>query len=250
MNAPSDSLFINFNGRVGLGTQTPQGNLHISGQATADLFSGIGPNLIAGPAFNFGYSGSSFGRGSGFFNVRPDASATGPNPSLRFATQNIQRMIIDKNGNVGIGQFGAAAGSSPGTSPVEKLHVQGNIRADGSFIANGTTLSVPDYVFEPEYKLLPLTQLAAYIEQEKHLPEVPSADEIKARGMNLSEMQLQLLKKVEELTLYTVQQERTIDAQQHTISTQAEIITKLHDTLKGLDARVRNLEGRQEQEKW
>jgi hypothetical protein len=89
--------------RVGIDTTAPQGNLHINGTATQDLFSGIGPDLAAGPAFNFGYAGSSFGRSSGFFNVRPDALATPPNPSLRFATANVQRMIITNTGNVGIG---------------------------------------------------------------------------------------------------------------------------------------------------
>jgi hypothetical protein len=92
-------------GRMGINlfTVPPQGNLHIGGSATQDLFSGIGPDLVNGPAFNFGYSGQSFGRGSGFFNVRPDDFAVAPNPSLRFATANIQRMIIDNQGYVGIG---------------------------------------------------------------------------------------------------------------------------------------------------
>jgi hypothetical protein len=99
-------------GFVGIGTGSPQGNLHISGGATQDLFSGIGPDLENGPAFNFGYAGFSFGRGSGFFNVRPDAGAVAPNPSLRFATANVQRMIITNIGYVGIGT------SSP-TNPLQ-----------------------------------------------------------------------------------------------------------------------------------
>ncbi len=97
------TYFDRTTGRVGIGTNDPQGNLHISGGAGQDIFNGIGPDLVNGPAFNFGYSGSSFGRGSGFFNVRPDAAAIPPNPSLRFATENIQRMIITNDGNVGIG---------------------------------------------------------------------------------------------------------------------------------------------------
>jgi hypothetical protein len=101
--APSSSIDIRSNGWVGVGTGTPRGPLDIYGAATTDVFAGMGENIATGPAFNMGYAGSSFGRGAGFFNVRPDASATPPNPSLRFMTANVQRMIITNTGNVGIG---------------------------------------------------------------------------------------------------------------------------------------------------
>jgi hypothetical protein len=114
--APSQSLVVAGNGRVGIGTYAPGGNLHIGGTATQDLFSGIGPDLVAGPAFNFGYAGSSFGRSAGFFNVRPDASAVAPNPSLRFATANVQRMIIDNEGFLGLG--------TSAFNPAHPIHVQ------------------------------------------------------------------------------------------------------------------------------
>jgi hypothetical protein len=115
----SDSLIVDENGdiilvgfgavigrtppRMGIGTLTPQGSLHLFGAANQDVFAGMGQDLAAGPAFNFGYAGSSFGEGAGFLNVRPDPFALAPNPSLRFATNNLQRMIITNTGNVGIG---------------------------------------------------------------------------------------------------------------------------------------------------
>ena len=98
------------------------------------------------------------------------------------------------------------------------LDVSGNIRASGNFISSGTTLEVPDYVFEPDYALTPLTELAAYIQREKHLPDLPSAAEIKVQGLNMGEFQMSLLKKVEELTLYTLVQEQMIQAQASTIT--------------------------------
>jgi hypothetical protein len=115
----SDSLVVDENGdivlvgfgavigrtppRMGIGTLTPQGSLHLYGAANQDVFAGMGQDLAAGPAFNFGYAGSSFGEGAGFLNVRPDPFAVAPNPSLRFATSNVQRMIITSLGRVGIG---------------------------------------------------------------------------------------------------------------------------------------------------
>ena len=113
-----------FNGPVGIATTSPETLLHVSGSATTDVFCGLGPHpnhlvsgVFVGPAMNYGYSGHSFGRGSGFFNVRPDASATAPNPSLRFMTNNVQAMIISNTGYVGIGLPSSAA-------PAKVLHIQ------------------------------------------------------------------------------------------------------------------------------
>ncbi|HQQ76120.1 MAG TPA: tail fiber domain-containing protein [Thermoanaerobaculia bacterium] len=109
--APSSSIDIATNGNVGIGTGAAAQKLTVMNgpifvaatAANLDVFAGMGIDLGSGPAFNYGYAGSSFGRSAGFFNVRPDASAVAPNPSLRFMTANVQRMIITNTGNVGIG---------------------------------------------------------------------------------------------------------------------------------------------------
>lgn len=104
MNQNSASLlYVQNDGNIGIGTNAPKGKLHVYGTATSDAFGGMGPDPQAGPSFNFGYAGASFGRSAGFLNVRPDASAVAPNPSLRFLTQNLERMIITRDGGVGIG---------------------------------------------------------------------------------------------------------------------------------------------------
>lgn len=68
----------------------------------------------------------------------------------------------------------------------------------------------PDYVFEKDYNLRNLNDLQAFVETNKHLPEVPSAKTMETEGVSLSEMNMLLLKKVEELTLYLLQQEQRI----------------------------------------
>jgi hypothetical protein len=63
----------------------------------------MGVDTAVGPAMTVGYAGNSIGRSVGFFNIRPDSLASAPNPSLRFFTVNVQRLIITNTGNVGIG---------------------------------------------------------------------------------------------------------------------------------------------------
>jgi len=66
---------------------------------------------------------------------------------------------------------------------------------------------VPDFVFKSNYELMPLAQLKTYVNLNSHLPNIPSEKEIKSEGLNLEEMQLKILQKVEELTLYVIQLE-------------------------------------------
>ena len=123
-----NSVITNVGAVVGVNTATPQGQLHLFGYSAEDVFSGMGPDLVSGPAFNFGYAGFSFGRSAGFLNSRPDALAVAPNPSLRFLTSNIQRMIITNTGNVGIAT----------TSPANSLSFGGNASRTISVDANPT----------------------------------------------------------------------------------------------------------------
>jgi len=116
---------VDKNGNFGIGTSSPKAQLHVSGSATADVFCGLGPHpeyLGHGPAMNYGYSGHSLGEGSGFFNVRPDPAAVAPNPSLRFMTVDIQRMIITNTGKVGIGT----------TNPTHLIQLSGGAYSDGA----------------------------------------------------------------------------------------------------------------------
>ena|SRR5690554_405488 len=74
--------------------------------------------------------------------------------------------------------------------------------------------SWPDYVFHKEYELMPLSEVETYIAKNGHLPNIPKAETIETEGLNLGEMNKLLMLKVEELTLYLIEQQKVIDSQQ------------------------------------
>lgn len=73
-----------------------------------------------------------------------------------------------------------------------------------------TLTNFPDYVFDANYKLMPLSTLRAYIQTNKHLPNVPTAKQVEAVGADLGELNRVLVEKVEELTLYILQLEERL----------------------------------------
>lgn len=126
---------------------------------------------------------------------------------------------LDDTGFTGFWNFGVAANetefrvSKSGTGQTElKLTPAGNLTITGDITTASCSPCVSDYVFEPGYDLMPLEELGAYIEDNGHLPNIPSEAEYQQRGgVALHEMQVKLLEKIEELTLYTLQQQKLID---------------------------------------
>ncbi len=110
--------------------------------------------------------------------------------------------------DTGAGRFNV---SLFGTGQSEfNIDTSGNVTVLGSVTAPGGHV---DYVFEPDYELMPLPKLAEFIEENKHLPNVVSKAQIEEAGglINMNRMQESLLEKVEELVLYTLQQQEQID---------------------------------------
>ena len=105
--APTSSIDIAASGNVGIDTASPEAKLHVFSNSTTDGVLALGEdsdgNTGTQSAFNVAYGGSSFGRASGFLNVRPDSNAVAPNPSIRLMTANSVRMIIDNEGFIGLG---------------------------------------------------------------------------------------------------------------------------------------------------
>ena len=110
-------------------------------------------------------------------------------------------LSIFENGNVGIG-----TGS---VFPDARLAVKGLIHTNEVRVDLAGSV-MPDYVFSSNYKLRSLREVETFIQMNHHLPEVPSASEIENNGLNLKEMNLALLKKIEELTLYMIEANKNI----------------------------------------
>jgi hypothetical protein len=129
----------------------------------------------------------------------------GENDGPDWGTTTISRqmtelMVLKSDGNLGIGT----------TVPDAKLTVKGNIHTQEVKV-DLLGAVMPDYVFTANYDLKTLKEVAAYIKDKGHLPNIPSAKEVATNGLLLKTMNLKLLEKIEELTLYTIQQEKRIE---------------------------------------
>jgi hypothetical protein len=113
-------------------------------------------------------------------------------------------MVILGDGSVGIGT----------ANPTYTLDVNGTIRA------NEVKVCLPggcDFVFKSDYKLMDLNALEKFIKTNQHLPEIAPEKEMVENGVNMKELQMKLLQKIEELTLYTIEQNKKIEKQNEKI---------------------------------
>lgn len=142
-------------------------------------------------------AGEFFGSRLAFRNIQNQQNVSW-NEIYHSGNINTLKEAIANSGNIGIGTI----------APQEKLSVNGKIRAHEIKVE---TTNWPDYVFDPAYQLIPLKELENYIKVNKHLPQMPTAEQVVANGIQLGEMNNLLVKKVEELTLHLIDKDKQID---------------------------------------
>ncbi len=129
---------------------------------------------------------------------------------------------IFSTGSVGIGT----------TSPDSKLTVAGNIHAQEVKV---TINAGADFVFNEDYKLPSLNEVERFVKEHKHLPEIASEKEMQDTGLYLADMNIKLLQKIEELTLYTIDQEKKIEAQNDQLKEQEAVNAELKERMAKLE---------------
>lgn len=153
---------------------------------------------------------------------RYENSNNGGYGGLRFSTSEAgqikERLTISPSGKVGIGYI----------YPKNELDVNGTVHAKEVKVdLNGWA----DFVFKKEYQLPSLESVEKHIKEKGHLPSIPSEAEISKNGLSLGENQKLLLQKIEELTLYSIEQNKQLKVQNEQLNIQAQKIEKLENAL-------------------
>ncbi|HEY8937272.1 MAG TPA: hypothetical protein VIM65_18730 [Cyclobacteriaceae bacterium] len=180
---------ISTSGKLGLGVTNPLNTLDVLNGFAA----GTETQFFIGQDHNFAANTGRYGLGLSFEHIDGTSAGKKSHLNIWFANEKKRAMTFNYLGYVGIGC----------TNPDARLTVKGLIHAEEVKVELLGSVC-PDYVFESNYDLMSLSELEQYLKINKHLPEIPSAKEMEANGMYLREMNLSLLKKVEELTLHLI----------------------------------------------
>jgi hypothetical protein len=204
-----------FNSNVGIGTPSPKSQLHLASDADHSFLISRADGTYGFRIFRNAQAGNVYFQIGSSSNVWETKIQIGEGEGV-----NTKLLFNPNGGNVGIGT----------TNPQNKLDVNGTIRAKEVKVETGWA----DFVFTPTYKLRPLSEVEQFIKTNGHLPEIPKAEDVQQNGVNLGDMQTKLLQKVEELTLYSIEQEKANAALQQQLAIQAQENLELKQEMKEL----------------
>lgn len=147
------------------------------------------------------------------FNALATTNTTRAAVSFGLGSKELMRINTD-------GKVRISDGANDITTPGDyRLYVEEGILTEKVRVSLESTADWADYVFESDYQLMPLKEVEAYTQENGHLPNVPSAEEMVANGLDVAQMDAKLLEKVEELTLYLIEQQKQIEALKAEIET-------------------------------
>ncbi|MBP0613791.1 hypothetical protein J8J42_12150 [Chryseobacterium sp. cx-311] len=223
-------------GKVSIGTDNNNDRLNINGNLRLTGNSG---NKIVFGGGSTAPTGTTYVGDDGNFHIRLDGSKLylhpyssvflfdepDPNPLLKKA------FSMESNGVIGMGTDNFTCSGCA----EYRLFVKDGIKTEKVKVEIAASNGWADYVFKDDYKLMPLHDLDTFIKTNGHLPEVPTTEQAIANGIELKEMNILLLKKVEELTLYTLQQQKQIDLQQKELQQQSRSLKELAEKVKNKD---------------
>jgi hypothetical protein len=208
-------------GKVGVGFSTPTGKFEVKENAgglnTLEIMANPNSSTTVVPrhrGMTLGYDGSSTHDGSFNFWIDP-AQNDGQSSAFNFKGIGVSGepfMTINKDGQVGIGTTHFEDLTSTNPSYPYLLYVKGGIMTERVRVAEDRGVAWPDYVFDNNYSLTSLADLEKYIVANNHLPEMPSASDVKSSGIDVSSMLNLQMKKIEELTLYVIKLEKEVNA--------------------------------------
>lgn len=195
------SLFTNSTGSNNMGIGAESLRFATGSQNTAvGTWAGRGTAAYAGSNNVFiGYSSGSAETGSNKLYIANTDTST-PLVYGDFATKYLA-----------VGEV-AAADRAAATSGGYRLLVKGGMITEKIKVAVAGTADWADYVFEPSYKLLSLEKVESFVKENKHLPNVPSAEEMSKNGLDVMQTSAKLMEKIEELTLYMIEMNKEIKA--------------------------------------
>lgn len=185
---------------LGFGGQSPNQTIVNPGSISLGVANPGGP----GPVTTLGKGEINLAMGEGL-------TVSGMGPSSNVRAGSIAASVPGSGSTTVDGGTVTVSGIVPGRNPT--VIGGGFIKTDVVYVGtNGWSLSAPDYVFAANYKLMPLSKVEAFVKENGHLPEIPSAKEMEdGKTVNLVDMNMKLLKKIEELTLHSIEQEKRIN---------------------------------------